>query len=382
MIGKKTLSKKFVLALIATLCFAIPAGSANAAETIKLGVPGAHSGDLAGYGLPALNAAKLVVTKINAEGGINGKMVELLPADDQCKPELGTHAATKLISDGAEIIMGHTCSGATKAALGMYNDKNILVISPSATDPTLTQSGQYPLFFRTTPSDDAQARLGADFALQALGAKKVALLHDKGDYGKGYALFVQQFIKEAGTAEVVFFDGITTGAADYSAVVQKIGKSGADTIIFGGYYPEASKIVTLLNARKMKINFVSEDGVKTENFITLAGKNAEGVYASSSRDSSALPISISAVAEHEATFKSPPGQFFFQAYAATQALLNAVKVAGTTEATAVAKALRENYVDTTLGKIRFDARGDTEGAGFAMFRIENGAFVDQKFTAK
>ncbi len=375
------LSKRFVLALVASLCFAAPQG-AIAGETIKLGVPGAHSGDLAGYGVPGLNAAKLVVAKINAEGGINGKMVEILAEDDQCKPELATHAATKLIANGAEIIMGHTCSGATKAALGMYNDKKILAVSPSATDPILTQGGQYPLFFRTTPSDDAQARLGADFAMQALGAKKIAILHDKGDYGKGYATFAQQFIKEAGTAEVVFFDGITPGAADYSAVVQKIGRSGADTIIFGGYYPEASKIVAIINARKMKINFVSEDGVKTESFIVLAGKNAEGVYASSTRDTSQLPMSINAVKEHEATFNAPPGQFFFQSYAATQALLNAVKIAGTTESSAVAKALRENYTETTLGNIRFDSKGDTEGAGFAMFRIENGKFVDQNFVPK
>lgn len=375
--------KKFVFALMASLLVIAPVMGAQAAETIKMGVPGSHSGDLAGYGVPALNAAKLVVAKVNAEGGINGKMVEILAQDDQCKPELSTNAATKLIADGAQIIMGHTCSGATKAALGMYNDKNILVVSPSATSPELTQSGQYPLFFRTTPSDDAQARLAVDFSLQALNAKKIAILHDKGDYGKGYANFAKQFIEEAGAKDkVVFFDGITPGAADYSAVVQKIGRSGADTIIFGGYYPEASKLVALMKAKKMQVNFVSEDGVKTGSFIQLAGKNAEGVYASSSRDYSDLAVSKEALAAHHKTFDSAPGQFFYQSYAATQALLNAVKVAGTTEAQAVAKALRTEYVETPIGKIRFDAKGDTEGAGFAMYKVVDGAFVDQKFTPK
>ena len=375
--------KKFVFALMASLLVIAPVMGAQAAETIKMGVPGSHSGDLAGYGVPALNAAKLVVAKVNAEGGISGKMVEILAQDDQCKPELSTNAATKLIADGAQIIMGHTCSGATKAALGMYNDKNILVVSPSATSPELTQSGQYPLFFRTTPSDDAQARLAVDFSLQALNAKKIAILHDKGDYGKGYANFAKQFIEEAGAKDkVVFFDGITPGAADYSAVVQKIGRSGADTIIFGGYYPEASKLVALMKAKKMQVNFVSEDGVKTGSFIQLAGKNAEGVYASSSRDYSDLAVSKEALAAHHKTFDSAPGQFFYQSYAATQALLNAVKVAGTTEAQAVAKALRTEYVETPIGKIRFDAKGDTEGAGFAMYKVVDGAFVDQKFTPK
>ncbi len=373
--------RKWLGIIAASLLLAVPT-VIQAAETIKLGVGGSFSGDLAGYGLPELNAAKLVVDKINAKGGINGKMVEILQQDDQCKPELSTNAATKLIADGAQIIMGHTCSGATKAALPMYNDKKIVAISPSATSPDLTQEGKFPLFFRTTPSDDAQARLGADFALQALGAKKIAILHDKGDYGKGYAEFVKQFVEADGRAKVIFFEGITPGAMDYSSVVQKIARSGADTLIFGGYYPEASKLITLMKARKMKINFVSEDGVKTDAFLKLAGKDGEDVYASSSRDYSHLEVTKEAYEAHRKTFGAEPGQFFELAYAATQALLNAVEKAGTTEAEAVAKALRTEYVETPLGKIRFDAKGDCEGAGFAMYKVSGGKFVDQNFQAK
>lgn len=263
---------KWIGLAVACLTLSAPVAANAAGDTIKLGVPGAHTGDLAGYGVPELNAAKLVVDKINAAGGINGKMVEIIAQDDQCKPDLATNAATKLIAEDVEIVMGHTCSGATKAALPMYEDKKIVSVSPSATSPELTQKGQFPHFFRTTPSDDAQARLGADFALKALNAKKVAILHDKGDYGKGYAEFVKQFIEENGGAKVVFFEGITPGAVDYSSAVQKIGRSGADTLIFGGYYPEASKLITNIRARKMDINFVSEDGVKTDAFLKQIGR--------------------------------------------------------------------------------------------------------------
>lgn len=367
--------------LAAALLLATPAVG-TAAETIKLGVGGAHTGDLAGYGIPALNAAKLVVEKYNANGGINGKMIEILQQDDQCKPELSTNAATRLITEGAEVVMGHTCSGATKASLPMYEDKKIVSVSPSATSPGLTQDGRSPHFFRTIASDDAQARLAADFVIQGLGAKKVAILHDKGDYGKTYADFVQQFLKESGQAEVVFFDGITPGAVDYSPAVQKIRRSGADTLVFGGYYPEASKLITAIRARKMDINFVSEDGVKTEAFLKLAGKDGEGVYASSSLDNSQLPISIEALDAHKKTFGSEPGQFFENAYAATLALLNAVEKAGTTEPEAVMKALRSEWVETPLGKISFNERGDCIGAGFAMYRVVDGKYVDQNFEAK
>ena len=372
---------KFALLAFAITLFICPSG-AGAAEAIRLGVPGAHTGDLAGYGTPALNAAKLVVEKYNAKGGINGRKIEIIQADDQCKPELSTNAATRLIAEKVDIIMGHTCSGANKAALPMYEDKKIISISPSATSPELTQSGQFPHFFRTTASDDAQARLAVDFSLQALGAQKVALLHDKGDYGKTYADFAKLFIEQEGSAKVVFFEGITPGAVDYSTAVQKIARSGADTLIFGGYYPEASKLITSIKARKMKINFVSEDGVKTEAFLKLAGKDGEGVYASSSRDFSDLPVTKEAYEAHRKTFGTDPGQFFDNAYTATLALLNAVEKADSTEPEALKKALRAEYVETPMGRIRFDEKGDCEGAGFAMFQVVDGKFVDQNFEAK
>jgi branched-chain amino acid transport system substrate-binding protein len=196
-------------------------GIALAADTIKLGVAGPHSGDLASYGIPTIKAAELVVKDINAKGGVLGKQVELVVEDDVCKPEVATNTATKLVGEGVNVVLGHICSGATKAALGIYKDSNIVVMSPSATNPALTQSGDYPNFYRTIASDDAQARLEVDFALDVLKVKKVAVLHDKGDYGKGLAEFAKGFLEQDPRAEVVLYEGVTPGAVDYSAVVQK-----------------------------------------------------------------------------------------------------------------------------------------------------------------
>jgi branched-chain amino acid transport system substrate-binding protein len=171
------------------------AGTAFAADTIKMGVAGPHSGDLASYGIPTVRAAEMVVKDINAKGGVLGMQVELLVEDDVCKPEVATNTATKLVSDGAVVVLGHVCSGATKAALGIYNDAKIIVMSPSATNPGLTQSGDYPNFYRTIASDDLQAALGVNFTVDKLGAKKVAVIHDKGDYGKGYAEFANNYLE-------------------------------------------------------------------------------------------------------------------------------------------------------------------------------------------
>ncbi len=146
---------KLTRTLLIAAMSAVLAAPVMAAETIKLGVAGAHSGDLASYGLPSVNAAKLVVQEINAKGGIDGRQVELLVEDDVCKPEVATNTATKLVSDGVHVVLGHICSGATKAALPIYKNAGVIVMSPSATNPALTQSGDYPNFFRTIASDDA-----------------------------------------------------------------------------------------------------------------------------------------------------------------------------------------------------------------------------------
>ena len=353
--------------------------TAIAGDTIKLGVAGSHSGDLASYGLPSINAAKLVVADINAKGGIDGKQVELLVEDDVCKPEVATNTATKLVSQKVDLVLGHICSGATKAALPIYKDSGIIIMSPSATNPALTQSGDYPNFFRTIASDDAQARAEVDFAFDRLKAKKIAVVHDKGDYGKGLAEYAKRFIDESGgKGEVVLFEGVTPGAVDYSAVVQKIKRSGADAVIFGGYHPEASKIITQMRKKRIKIPFISDDGVKDDTFIKVAGKYAEGVYATGPQDNSANPLSKTAIESHKKTYKTDPGAFYENAYSAALALLNAVDQAGSTQFEALKKALQTSDVVTPLGTIRFDEKGDAVGVGFTMYQVKNGEYVEVK----
>ncbi len=353
-------------------------GTGLAADVIRLGVAGPHSGDLASYGIPTINAAKLVVKDINAKGGVLGKKVELLIEDDVCKPEIATNTATKLISEDVHIVLGHICSGATKAALGIYNDSKIIAMSPSATNPALTQSGDYPNFYRTIASDDAQARLEVDFATNVLKIKKIAVLHDKQDYGKGLAEFAKKFIQDEKKAELVLYEGITPGAVDYSAVVQKIKRSKAEAVIYGGYHPEASKIVSQMRKKRMKTILISDDGVKDDTFIKVAGKYAEGVYATGPRDTSSNPMTKAAKAAHIKTFGKEHGAFFINAYAATLALLNAIEQAGSTDYEAVSKALKTSFVETPLGKIRFDKRGDATGIGFSMYQVRNGAYVELK----
>ena len=375
---KKSINKQLIIAIVAGLMVLAFTGYGVAADTIKIGIAGAHSGDLASYGLPIVKAAKLVVADVNAKGGILGKQVEVIDEDDVCKPEVATNTATKLATAGVTVVVGHVCSGATKAALDIYKNSKIVAMSGSATNPDLTQSGKYPNFFRTIASDDAQAKLEVDFALDTLKLKKIAVLHDKGDYGKGLAEFAKLFIEKSGKGEVVLFEGVTPGAVDYSSVVNKIKRSGAEAVIFGGYHPEASKIISEMRKSKMKTVFISDDGVKDDTFIKVAGKYAEGVYATGPKDTSANPMDKAVRDAYKKAYGEDVGVFSINGYAATQALLNAIQKAGSTDYDAIVKALRTEYVDTPLGKIKFDDRGDAIGVGFSVYQVKGGKFAAVK----
>ncbi len=374
MLSKRAVCKSVALAV--SVAFGSSMAWAN--DVIKIGLAGPHTGDLAPYGLPTKAAAEMVVAEVNAAGGINGKKLVLVPGDDQCKPELATNVATKLVSEGVKVVIGHACSGATKAALGIYKGAKVTVISPSATAPVLTKGGEYPNFYRTIASDDEQAILAANFATTTLKAAKVAVIHDKGDYGKGFADFAKEAIEKGGKAKVVAYEGIQPGAMDYSAVIQKMRSEGADTVIFGGYHPEASKLLTQMKKKRMKPNFVGSDGIKGDGFIKIAGKDGEGAYATGPQDVTRNPLNAKAREAHRKQFGQEPGNYFDQAYAATLTAVNAIKQAGGTEQAALAKALRTHLVETPIGKIKFDAKGDVEGVGFSVYQMKGGAFIDFK----
>lgn len=351
------------------------AAMATAAEPIRIGVQGAHSGDLASYGVPSLNAVKIVVDKVNAAGGINGRMVEIIAQDDQCKPEMGTSAATKLISDKVDAVVGPICSGATTASLPLFQNAGIIAVSPTATTPALTESGKYPLFFRTVAKDNAQAQLTSKFMLDKLKAKKIAYLHDNGDYGKGFADFNRELM-EAGGAETVLFEAVTPDAVDFSAVVRKLRRVKPDIVVFGGYQPVASKLVQQMRRDRFEVPFLGPDGVKDETFLKMTGKDGEGVYASYPHDTSDLEAYKVAQSEHVKAFNSEPGFGYYNAYAATLSLLNAIAKAENSDAASLAKILNEDFVDTPIGKIRFNSQGDAVGRALSIYQVKDGNFVE------
>lgn len=364
-----------LLIIVVAMASLVAGGDGEGTGSIKLGVAAPLSGDLASYGIPTSHAAELAVKELNAAGGVLGRQLELVIEDDQCKEEIASNTASKLVGEGIVAVIGHICSGATESALTIYKDSEIIAVSPASTKTSLTLSGSYPNFFRTIAHDDAQGELAASFIADTLGLKKVAILHDKGAYGKGFALACQIELEAAGV-EVALFEGITVGAPDYTAVINKVDFSGAEGLVWGGYHPEASKLVTQMRGKGIEIPFISDDGVKDDTFIDVAKGASEGVYATGPMDTANNPLTILAGSAHEETYGENPGAFFYNAYAAVYAIANAIEKAGSTEYGAVVESLKGEYVDTTIGRISFDESGDVIGYGFSVFQVQNGEYVE------
>lgn len=363
------------MALFAMACILACGASVHAADSIKIGVQGAHSGDLASYGVPSLNAVKIVADQVNAKGGVLGRQVEVVAQDDQCKPEMATSAATKLISDKVGVVVGPICSGPTTASLPLFQEAGLIAISPTATTPGLTESGKNPLFFRTVANDNAQARLTSDFMLNKLKVKKVAYLHDNGDYGKGFA-DNNRVLMEKGGAETVLFEAVTPDAVDFSAVVRKLRRAKPDIVVFGGYQPVASKLVQQMRRDRLNTPFIGPDGVKDETFLKVTGKDSEGVYASYPKDTSTLAEYKHARDAHVKAYGSEPGFGYYNAYAAAECLLDAIAKTGGTDTAKLKEAMRANAVDTPLGNIRFNEKGDAAGMALSIYQVKDGKFVE------
>ncbi|MDR1111353.1 MAG: branched-chain amino acid ABC transporter substrate-binding protein [Deltaproteobacteria bacterium] len=365
------------LALAAFLPLA-PTAQAQDGGTLKIGFGGALLGDTASYGLSNLYGIEYAAAQVNAKGGLLGRQIEIVTEDDSCRPDLAPEAALKLANQGLKLIMGHTCSGATRSALSSYNNR-VILISSSATEVALTEDGASPYFFRTTPRDDAQATIQLKYMKQK-GYKKVAILHDKGDYGIALAEKMQNDIKaDPGDIQIVLFQGITSGEVSYDDVVSLLRQNEAEVLIWGGYYSDASKLIMQMRDKGLTTVVIGPDGLYNPSFITLGGTAVEGSVATGQADLSNSEAAKAAIADHNTRHTEEIGPYFFYAAGAAQALFAAVEKAGTADdLDAIKKHLTEDTVETVMGPVRFDAKGDVIGAAFALYEIKDGNFSEIK----
>jgi branched-chain amino acid transport system substrate-binding protein len=372
-------------------CTSDPAGCAKIApgQTIKIGMGAPMTGDNAQFGIDISQGAKIAITDA---GDFQGWKFELVAQDDGGTGEGGAAVANKLVADPTVVaIEGHIFSGATAAAIPIYEKAMIPMLSPSATNPDLTKPDpktgvQNKVFNRIPFTDAQQGKFAAEYLANKLNVKKLAIIHDGQAYGKGLAEVVQTTFSAMGT--VTSFDAITPGESDYTAVLSKVAANKPDALFFGGYVAEA---VVLVNEMKQtgltNTVFFGDDGTFGADFIQRTGANGEGAYATALIPPSS-PAKDKFDAAYLAAYGKPAGTlspYTWNAYDAAAALISVVKSVAIkgddgnlyVPRTAMVNGVRHlsNYQGIS-GVFTCDATGECNSSGPVFFVVKNGQWVE------
>jgi len=361
--------------------FAAALSSGAAQAQFSLAVTGPITGPNASFGAQLTTGVHQAVDDINAKGGILGQKITLEEGDDASDPKQGVSVANKFIGDGVKFVVGPFNSGVTIPASDVYADNGVLMITPSATNPQVTDRKLWDVF-RTCGRDDQQGKVWADLALGKLKDKKIAIVHDKTPYGEGLAEAAKGFMNAGGKKEVLF-EGVNVGEKDYSAIVSKIKESGADYLMWGGLHTEGGLIVRQMRDQGMKTVMISGDGITDNEFAAIGGPGVEGTLMTFGPDPRNNPAAKAVVAEIRAKGFEPEGYTLYS-YAAVQIMQQAAEKAKSLDPHKVADVMHSGMTfHTVIGDIAYDKKGDRTSVDYVWYVWEKGpdgkiTYVQQK----
>ena len=310
------------------------------------------------------------VEDINKAGGILGQQITLEQGDDVSDPKQGVSVANKFVGDGVKFVVGHFNSGVTIPASDVYSENGILMITPSATNPKVTDRKLWDAF-RTCGRDDQQGMLWAELARDKLKGKKIAVVHDKTTYGKGLADAALDNMHKFGIKEVLY-EGVNTGEKDYSAIVSKIKESGADYLMWGGLHTEGGLIIRQMRDQGMKTIMVSGDGITDNEFSQIGGPGVEGTLMSFGPDPRNNPSAKDVVAEFKAK-NFDPEAYTLYSYAAVQIMKQAAEATKSLDPKKIAEYMHSGKTfHTVIGDIAYDKKGDRTSVDYVWYTWEKG----------
>lgn len=339
---------------------------------ITLGLAAPLTGAYATLGEQMRFGAEQAIADINTAGGVNGQKLVLREEDDACDPKQAVTVANKLVNRGVKFVVGHGCSGASIPAAKIYNEENILMITPVSTNPVLTEAG-YANVFRTCGRNDQEGAAQAQYMLKHLRDKKIAIVNDKSAVGLDLAEQVKKNLNSGGVNEIMF-DSYTAGEKDYSALITLLKQRGVQVLVIGGYHVESGLITRQIKQQNLDIQVIGSDALATPEFWSITGSAGEGVLISYPSDPRKLP-GAKTITDSLIKRGHQPDGYEFYAYAAVQVLAEGIKRVGI-DTIKVAAALRQTPVDTAIGKLAFDTKGDVVGSQYAMYRWHDGKYEE------
>ena len=357
----KTSAKKLVTAVSASVAL-MAAGQANA--EIKIGVAGPMTGPVAQYGDMQFAGTRMAIEQINADGGVMGEKLVAVEMDDVCDPKQAVTVANRMVNEGVRFVVGHLCSSSTQPASDIYYDEGILMITPASTSPAITQRG-YDTVFRTIGLDSMQGPAAADY-IAAQNPERVAIVHDKQQYGEGIATAVRDTLEEA-DVEIAMFEGITAGSKDFSSLVTRIKQADVDYVYYGGYHPELGLILRQARQSDVDAIFMGPEGVGNEGITTIAGEASEGMLVTLPPSFEEKEENKELAAAFEAKGEDPSGPFVLTSYSAVKVIAEGIEQAQSKDPFEVADALRSGTFQTPIGPIEYAENGDLKSFEFVVY---------------
>ena len=353
---------------------AAPAPAAAAEMVVKIGHVGPTSGQIAHLGKDNENGAKLAIEEANAKGiMVDGKKVkfELLTEDDAADGKQATQVAQKLMDAKVVGVVGHLNSGTSIPASAIYNTAGVAQISPSATNPKLTNQG-FKGVFRMVANDVAQGTAIGNYAVKGMGGKKIAIIDDKTAYGVGLADETEKAVKAAGSAIVIREALANEKEQDFKGVLTKVKAKNPDVIVFGGMDAQAGPMLKQMKALGIKAKFISGDGSQSAELIKLGGDASEGSYATTAGlPKEKMPQGAAFYDKFKAKFNADVQVYAPFTYDATNVLIAAIAKVGTDPAKII-DAVKATSMDGVTGKIAFDDKGDIKDGAVTVFQVKGG----------
>ncbi|MBW7981216.1 branched-chain amino acid ABC transporter substrate-binding protein [Enterobacillus tribolii] len=346
-------------------CIALAISGGAMAEDIKVAIVGAMSGPVAQYGDMEFTGARQAIADINAKGGVNGNKLVGVEYDDACDPKQAVAVANKVVNDGIRYVIGHLCSSSTQPASDIYEDEGIIMITPAATNADLTTRG-YKMIMRTTGLDSDQGPTAEKYILNVVKPQRIAVVHDKQQYGEGLARSVKDSLEKSGVKPVLF-EGVTAGDKDFSTLIAKLKKENVDFVYFGGYYPEMGQILRQAKQAGLKAHFMGPEGVGNSSLSNIAGDASEGMLVTLPKRYDQVPENQPIVDALKAKKQDATGPFVWTTYAALQSLVTGMERSGSQEPADIVKDLKAKSVDTVMGPLSWDEKGDLKGFEFGIF---------------
>ncbi|HEX8560834.1 MAG TPA: ABC transporter substrate-binding protein [Pyrinomonadaceae bacterium] len=335
-------------------------GTADSGGVIKVGVYGDLTGQTSSFGQSTKNGVQMAVDEINAAGGINGRKVEVVIEDDQGQPQQASTVVSKLINqDRVAAVIGEVASTNSLAAAPRAQEAKVPMITPSSTNPKVTQVGDY--IFRVCFTDDFQGAVAAKFAANTLKAKKAAILGDfNSDYSKGMTqYFVQEFTGAGG--QIVAQQTYTQTDADFKGQLTNIRSAAPDVLFVPGYYGQVGVIAKQAKELGITAPMLGGDGWDAPQLWDLGGAALDGAYMVNHYSvDDPSPAVQKFVAAYKAKYAGvAPDAIAALGYDAMNVLADAIRRAGGTESAKLRDALAQTsgFAGVT-GSISINAQRD------------------------